>query len=219
MLREQPEPTTLAALTRLSGRHENTVREHLEALTRMGLVSRHRAEPHGRGRPAWLYESTQAPAAGESEYAALAATLASSIARISDDPGRDGAVAGEEWGRRLARDRGAEPSSPDVARRRVLDLLDDLGFAPDPIEPDGAGPTAGPAAGDGAGDAGPDGGDVRLRRCPLLEAAHRHPEVVCGVHLGIIRGALDEHGAGSDGVDLVPFAEPGACRLTLPRAD
>ena len=36
---------------------------------------------------------------------------------------------------------------------------------------------------------------VRLARCPLLEAAHRHPEVVCAVHLGIVRGALEEYGA------------------------
>ena len=57
---------------------------------------------------------------------------------------------------------------------------------------------------------------VRLTRCPLLEAAHRHPEVVCGVHLGIVRGALEEYGADPEGSDLLPFAEPGACRLVMP---
>jgi hypothetical protein len=39
--------------------------------------------------------------------------------------------------------------------------------------------------------------------------------VVCGVHLGIVRGALEEYGADSDRTDLQPFAEPGACRLDL----
>jgi predicted ArsR family transcriptional regulator len=57
---------------------------------------------------------------------------------------------------------------------------------------------------------------VRLTRCPLLEAAHRTPEVVCGVHVGIVRGALVERGASPAGTALTPFAEPGACRLVLP---
>jgi predicted ArsR family transcriptional regulator len=61
-----------------------------------------------------------------------------------------------------------------------------------------------------------DPADVRLTRCPLLEAAHRHPDVVCGVHLGIVRGALAEYGADPSGSDLLPFAEPGACRLVVP---
>jgi predicted ArsR family transcriptional regulator len=63
---------------------------------------------------------------------------------------------------------------------------------------------------------------VKLHRCPLLEAAHRNPEVVCSVHLGLVRGALDELGADSartEGIALQPFSEPGACRLDmLPRS-
>ena len=41
------------------------------------------------------------------------------------------------------------------------------------------------------------------------------PEVVCSVHLGIVRGALDTWGTTSDETSLVPFAEPGACLLHL----
>ena len=78
-------------------------------------------------------------------------------------------------------------------------MLGDLGFAPVPQEDDPA--------------------QVRLTRCPLLEAAHRHPEVVCGVHLGIVRGALAQLGADPSGAGLVPFAEPGACRLVVPPGD
>jgi len=82
-------------------------------------------------------------------------------------------------------------------RREVVALLDRLGFAP-----------------------GPDArvNVVRLRRCPLLEAAHKNPEVVCGVHLGLVRGALDELGADPEQTELTalePFSEPGACRLDL----
>jgi predicted ArsR family transcriptional regulator len=76
----------------------------------------------------------------------------------------------------------------------VVGLLDELGFAP-------------------AADA--QATTVALRRCPLLDAAREHPQVVCQVHLGIVRGAL-EHLDGDPGpTDLLPFAEPGACRLHL----
>ncbi len=196
-LRDQPEPVTLATLVTMTGLHENTLREHLAALVRDGLVRRERVEPTGRGRPAWRYELTDQESG--SEYAGLAAALASAIARTSDDPARAAALAGEEWGRDLARDKGAVPLSPAAARTQVLRLLDDLGFAPETE-------TLRPA-------------DVRLTHCPLLEAAHRQPEVVCAVHLGIVRGALTEYGADTDGTDLVPFAEPGACRLVMPAID
>lgn len=193
-LRDQPEPVTQAALATITGLHGNTVREHLEALVGAGLVRRVRARPSGRGRPAWLYEAIPQHAVGE--YAGLAAALAASISRTSQDPRRDAAEAGEAWGHELVRDRAGSAPDPVTARRRVLGLLEDLGFDPrrDAEDPSHA----------------------RLVRCPLLEAAHRHPEVVCGVHLGLVRGALEEYGADPAGTDLVPFAEPGACVLVVP---
>lgn len=195
MLRGQPEPLTLAALTRTTGLHGNTVREHLDVLVRRGLVARHRAEPEGRGRPAWLYRLTDVETE-TSEYAGLAAALAAAISRSSSAPAADAAAAGEEWGHDLARNRGAAPTSPEAARGHLVDLLDDLGFRPEQDVEDRAA--------------------VRLTRCPLLEAAHRHPEVVCAVHLGIVRGVLEEYGADPSGSELTPFSEPGACRLVVP---
>ncbi|HJA62039.1 MAG TPA: hypothetical protein H9788_13210, partial [Candidatus Brevibacterium intestinavium] len=55
----------------------------------------------------------------------------------------------------------------------------------------------------------------RLTRCPLLEAAHEHPDIVCGVHLGLVRGALEVFGDPAAESELEPFSEPGACRLHL----
>lgn len=195
-LQGQPKPTTLAALVATTGLHSNTLREHLDALVKHGLVRRHRAEPSGRGRPAWLYEATENDDGSQhQEYAGLAAALASSIHRTSDSPRQDAIVAGTEWGHELACGVGAPATvGESAARREVVALLDKIGFAPEPDER---------------------GSVVRLTRCPLLEAAHKYPDVVCGVHLGIVRGALEEYGADPSGTELFPFSEPGACRLDL----
>jgi predicted ArsR family transcriptional regulator len=196
-LRAQAQPTTLAALAAISRLHANTVREHLDALVAAGLARRQPEPPSGRGRPAWLYEATGLDPSTSREYAGLAATLAATIPRTSASPTEDAVLAGREWGGELARERGAAPAkSAAAARREVVALLDDIGFAP---EPDARATT------------------VRLTRCPLLEAAHKYPDVVCGVHRGLAEGALAAYGADPAGTELVPFAEPGACRLHLMR--
>jgi hypothetical protein len=84
-------------------------------------------------------------------------------------------------------------------------LLTDLGFAPE----QDAGPAAGAEGEMTAAQV------VHLRRCPLLEAAYQHPDIVCSVHTGLVEGALKAAGDRATTVDLEPFAEPGACRLTL----
>lgn len=189
-------PLSVAALVGKTRLHPNTVRENLDALVGGDLASRQRTMPSGRGRPAWLYEATaREPDSSRSEYAGLAAALASVIQRISDSPRQDGIVAGMRWGRQLARGRRHSGGRRvPGARRQLLSLLEDMGFAPRSARA---------------------GGVVRLTRCPLVEAARMHPDVVCGVHLGVVRGALREFGGASRGTALFPFAESGACRLEL----
>jgi predicted ArsR family transcriptional regulator len=200
-LRRQPGPITLADLSDATGLHVNTLREHIDALIEVGLVERRRAEPSGRGRPAWLYEAVDGPDEPESTYGGLAAALATVIQRTSTSPRDDAIRAGTTWGRELAkkrpavdrRRRGAERQAAAV--RRVVELFRQLGFAPETDDRRGV---------------------VRLTRCPLLDTAKRYPDVVCGVHLGIVRGAIEEYGGDPTGSDLQPFSEPGACRLDLP---
>ncbi|WP_165310904.1 hypothetical protein [Microbacterium protaetiae] len=61
---------------------------------------------------------------------------------------------------------------------------------------------------DGAGD------EVVLRRCPLIEAASKHPTIVCAVHQGMIDGVLAAAGEQMD-TRLIPFSAPGQCTLQL----
>lgn len=193
---------TLAELSAATSLHANTLREHLDALG--GAVRRHAATAHGRGRPAWLYEAVPGGLdqdasggleSGANANVALATTLANALQRTSRDPRSAGIDAGREWGRTLAQGSAtsAEQNNGET-RRRLFGLLADLGFAP---------------------EAEAEARSVRLTRCPLLVAARRNPEVVCGVHLGIVQGALRAWGKPSTDASLVPFAEPGACRLLL----
>jgi predicted ArsR family transcriptional regulator len=192
-------PVSLAALVASTGSHENTLRDHLRALLDAGLVRRTTAPTVGPGRPAWLYSAVPVQVGPVAEYAGLARTLAGVLHRTSDTPTEDAVAAGIAWGHELARAADAGPQA-DVddpartARKKVVALLDQMGFAP---------------------ETDPDARSARLPRCPLLDAARAFPDVVCGVHLGIAKGALREHGADDADAALLPFSEPGACRLHL----
>lgn len=194
----QPEPCTVQHIATALHQHHNTVREHLDGLRRVGLVTRHPGRAQGRGRPAWLYSAT--PAADDqgstSDYAGLAAALASQIARSATDPVAEATEAGRHWGMRLA-ERAVEDTG-DEPFGRLVTLLDDLGYAPE------VGKTA---------------NEIRLGRCPLLAAANQHRDIVCGVHQGLVEGVLAVQGNEDANAQLVPFAEPGACLLHVSLAD
>jgi predicted ArsR family transcriptional regulator len=188
-LREGGEARSLGQLAEATGLHPNTLRGHLDELVAAGAVRRTRAPAEGRGRPAWLYVADGPDAAPGNEYAGLAAALAIGLERTSQEPRRAAEEAGREWGRSLATQVGGDTDGAYRVRR----VLERMGFAPQ----------------DGSS------GSIRLTRCPLLQTARAHPEVVCGVHLGIVQGVLAESGSDDSGARLLPFAEPGACLLSL----
>ncbi len=186
---------TAAALADELGLHVNTVREHLDALVERGLAARERGPVAGRGRPAWTYSpaAQHEPDPRVREYAGLAIALAGHIERTSADPVEDALAAGRAWGLEVAAGQ-PKPGSAVAARRRVVDLLDRMGFQPEADER---------------------ALRLSLHRCPLLDAATRSPGVICSVHLGMARGVLEALGADTLHTRLDPFAEPGACRLVL----
>jgi predicted ArsR family transcriptional regulator len=178
------------------GLHPNSVREQLARLAEAGLVATEAASPSGRGRPRLRYVAR--PEEDEQEpYRALARVLAEELERMAD-PATRAAEAGERWGRALIRPAGIVPDE-DAAVERLVGLLADAGFEPE----------------------GPDlpGGPIRLRRCPFEPLARDHRGVVCGVHLGLMRGALREMGAPLDAVMVEPFVQPDLCLAHLRRRD
>lgn len=61
----------------------------------------------------------------------------------------------------------------------------------------------------------PEAAVVHLRSCPFLDLALANPDVVCGVHLGVIGGALGALGASTADTELEPFGAPGACVIRV----
>jgi predicted ArsR family transcriptional regulator len=176
------------------GLHPNSVREQLAALAAAGLVVREPTPPHGRGRPALRYAARD-DGDDRDPYRDLAKVLAAQLAALPDGA-TQALAAGRAWGSsaiEAADDPPLVPIDPADARRRLVALLDDAGFAPEPALADD------PAA------------PVRLRRCPFEPLARDNPGVVCGVHLGLMRGALQALGAPLDAIDLAPFVEPDLC--------
>ncbi|MEV0130994.1 helix-turn-helix domain-containing protein [Dactylosporangium sp. NPDC050688] len=197
---------TGAEVVERTGLHPSTVRAHLERLVEAGLLVKARASGGAPGRPAWRYRGADLEPA-PAPYRALAAALLDHLA------GAGGGVpaaleAGQAWGRRLAAT-SARTAGPVAA---AVDVLTQLGFDPHLM----------PAGGHGTGGTAPPGGDVEvhLRTCPFLDLVGGQPDVMCGLHAGMIRGVVHAAGAPDGQTVLEPFAAPGACvvRLHVPAA-
>jgi predicted ArsR family transcriptional regulator len=203
---ERREPGDAVAISSVAaelGLHVNTAREHLDGLVATGLAHRSRLAPTGRGRPAWGYRAAAYRSGAAAEYVGLARVLAEHVSAQGGDIAQDMIKLGRRWGRVTAAAEAAPTAEPARSvgvtspNDLVVRILDDLGFDPEPSRGDRT-------------------VTVRLRRCPMLEVAREHPDVVCQVHRGIVEGVLEAQDAPTEGVTLRAFAEPGACLLGLP---
>ncbi|MGE0217607.1 transcriptional regulator [Mycolicibacterium sp.] len=148
------------------------------------------------GRPRVDYRPRPLTArGGVRHYRVLAEALLGQLSTTTADPSAAATAAGHAWGAFLVR---RPPpfteASPDTAVSWLTTMLDELDFAPEPV-----------ADQDGRVDR------IRLRHCPFLELAQPHRDLVCPLHLGLMRGALSELGASVTVSALKPFAEPTAC--------
>jgi predicted ArsR family transcriptional regulator len=198
VLRAEPGLDAATLADRL-GLHTNTVRAHLNVLEDAGLVEPGVEDRDRPGRPRLLYRAVEpdrdgAPPTEDPGYRFLAAVLASYLGASTKDAASEAEQAGRAWGG-FAIDTPPPFTelTPDAALERLVLMLDELGFAPALDDADPAAPR------------------LVLRRCPFLEVAREHQEVVCAVHLGLMRGALAELGVGVQAEDLIPWAEPEAC--------
>jgi len=70
-------------------------------------------------------------------------------------------------------------------------------------------------------ETGGSGGQYRLclRQCPFREVAQQHQDVICALHLGLMRGALARMRAPVSADRLDPFVEPSLCIARLPASE
>ena len=110
-------------------------------------------------------------------------------------PSAKALAAGRAWGRKLDSSLEAVPADPasaDDAIDHLVNMLDELGFAPERRAAGGE-------------------QQVGLRHCPFLELAENRTAVVCPVHLGLMQGAMEAWGAPVSVDRLDAFVEPDLC--------
>lgn len=194
VLQDVGEPLGVAEVAKRVGLHSNTARFHLDALVEAGLVERASEEREQPGRPRTLYTARpDAARAGMRSYRLLAEILASYVAAESPQPAQAAEQTGEAWGRYLAdRPPPFQRIDADKATEQVVDTLGEIGFAPESV-------TVGRQR------------QILLHHCPFRETAEKHGEVVCSIHLGLMRGMLAAIDAPIDAERLEPFVEPNLC--------
>lgn len=187
-------PRSTAEVADALGLHPNTVRPHLERMRDVGLLDLDTGTRGGVGRPQHRYSlNPQAPSFG------LEPSPWPTIARILLDAAMSGGLSGDDLreagatqGRTDARTHWSDHDDTLSALRREQSRL---GFDPEV------------ATGDGAAT-------MAFANCPFRELAERNPELVCGLHCGLVEGFVTELG-GCEVAQFHPLADRTPCRVEL----
>lgn len=203
VLREGVTPSGVRQVADRTGLHPNTARFHLDALVDAGLAERGREVRGAPGRPRIVYQALPASAAvGPRRYRFLAEILAGVVGGMLPDTQKVAIEAGRQWGAYIT-DRPPPFHRTDAveATQRLVSTLAELGFQPE-VEP-------------------ATGADIRIgvRNCPFREVAEQHEDVVCSIHLGLMRGAVAEMRAPLAVTELEPFVEPNLCLAHITMTD
>ena len=199
LLRDADEPLGIAEIGDRLGIHANTARFHLQTLVDHGQVECVTAERGTPGRPPQLFRVIRGmDPMGPRRYRGLSEVLITAM--VADaEPGDRAVEAGRTWGHRYASAESAVGDGGPDDRAPVnllVGMLDEWGFAPE--DDDDGEPS-----------------QIRLRNCPFFELAVDHAEVVCPVHLGLMRGAMESWGSSVTVDRLDAFVEPDLCMVHL----
>jgi predicted ArsR family transcriptional regulator len=211
---EEDAGLSAAELAKIAGVHVTTVRFHLDRLARTGAITSRVEAEHAVGRPGRRYSlnTDQPPARGpdDEHFRLLAGLLSESFKRSPDGGQPSPEEVGERWAaQHVPAILGLSDADRTPARTpgewlgkvgTLVDLL--LAWGYDPVL----------STEDGGTNA-----LLRLRDCPFLELARADQDVICGTHLGLVRGTLRDLGEVAGEVELVPFSDPPLCLVRLAR--
>ena len=176
--------------------HPNTVRPHLERMRDVGLLEVV-TDPRGAvGRPQHRYSlAPDAPALGfEPPAFPVLARMLLRLAATAELPMADAVEAGREQGAEAARRHAPALACEDA----LLAELTTLGFDPESVGDDHS-------------------VTVGFTRCPFRELAEANPELVCGLHRGLVEGFVGHRG---DGAVLAfhDLADRTPCQVEIQRS-
>ncbi len=179
-VRESPQGMTASQVAELFSIHPNVARHHLDRLATDGYLRVTRRRPLGKsgpgaGRPAKCFEATDKEIAIQfptRRHELLSELLVRVVERVAPE---DGPQVAEEIGREYGREIAAEIGLPeedgfDAAVKAVARAMTGVGFDM---------------------DVDPDGSHLLTRSCPFGATAAAHPDVVCKLDQGIVRGLME----------------------------
>ena len=189
-------PLGTAEIAEALGLHTNTVRPHLDRMREAGLVD---VTTDGRGevgRPQHRFSlAAEAPSLGLEPP---------TVPGARPDGAEHGRTAAGQFRRRLSPS--ARPKAPaeplatpryPSALEALVDDLDRLGFDPVVAESDT-----------------PDNAVVAFANCPFAAYAASHPDLVCGLHHGLVAGFVDTMGD-AEVVEFCSIAHRTPCQVEL----
>ena len=202
-VRESAEPATATEIAELFGIHPNVARHHLDRLAADGYLRVTRQRRSGRtgpgaGRPAKCYEATAKEIAIQyppRRHELLADLLVRVVERVAPAEGPQVAEEiGLEYGRELASQIGLpDEAGFDAAVTAVARTMTGVGFE---IE------------------AQPGHRRLLTSHCPFGQTATEHPELVCKLDQGIVRGLMEKLHPDGTPVVVTPHTGPADCCVT-----
>ncbi len=224
-IRSAGKPLDAHRLADECGLHVTTVRFHLDALINAGLLTSRSAPSNGRGRPRLLYEPVSQVAHGQDDpYVELSRLLVTALnAPEGESAGERAEAAGYSWAVQSlgaedekAGEDGDAAGSDDASAQaggtngkrtvaplrgvtaKINALFTELGFESDyDTSPDDA------------------SSELTLHACPFDTVAKENPAIVCRIHLGLLRGALDHLGLDGHTARVEPWVTPTACKALV----
>jgi predicted ArsR family transcriptional regulator len=206
-LARSPRPLVTAEIAETLGLHPNTVRPHLDRMRVVGLLDVTTDARGEVGRPQHRYAlALDAPSLGlEPPTMPVLARMVLAMARRLGASPADAIAVGIEEGAGRATGYAAAPSALEAL---VADL-DRLGF--DPVVTEGVAGEPGGATDETLDDPV---AVVAFANCPFGDLARAHPDLVCGLHRGLVSGFVAEMGD-AEVREFCSLAHRTPCQVTV----
>lgn len=193
-LARAPMPLATAQIAESLRLHPNTVRPHLDRMREVGLLEVTSHTQGAVGRPQHRYSlAPDAPSLGfEPPAFPVLARMLLRLAALAQLSSADAAEAGREQGAASA----ARRPGPATCTEALTEELAALGFDPEfAVDEHG-------------------GAQIAFTRCPFGELAEANPDLVCGLHRGLVEGFADARGDGAV-VEFHDLAHRSPCQVEI----